>query len=63
MELAVYLCMCMDVSVSVSVSLCQRVYACVCQLRGMGWLQLVGSIKLEVSFAKGTYKRDNILQK
>jgi len=30
---------------------------------GMGWLQLVGSIKLQVSFAKETYKRDNILQK
>ena len=29
----------------------------------MGWLQLVGSIKLLVSFAKETYKRDNILQK
>jgi len=28
-----------------------------------GWLQLVGSIKLQVSFAKETYKRDNILQK
>jgi len=29
----------------------------------MGWLQLVGSIKLKVSFVKETYKRDNILQK
>jgi len=29
----------------------------------MGWLQLVGSIKLQVSFAKETYKRDDILQK
>jgi len=29
----------------------------------MGWLQLVGSIKLQVSFAKETYKRDNILRK
>jgi len=29
----------------------------------MGWLQLVGSIKLYVSFAKETYKRDDILQK
>ena len=29
----------------------------------MGWLQLVGSIKLQVSFAKETYKRDAILQK
>ena len=29
----------------------------------MGWLQLVGSIKLQVSFVKETYERDNILQK
>ena len=29
----------------------------------MGWLRLVGSSKLMVSFAKETYKRDDILQK
>ena len=29
----------------------------------MGWLTLVGSIKLQVSLAKETYKRDDILQK
>jgi len=29
----------------------------------MGWLWLVGSIKLQVSFAKQPYKRDDILQK
>ena len=29
----------------------------------MGWLRLVGSLKLEVSFAKEPYKRDCILQK
>ena len=29
----------------------------------MGWLWLVGSIKLQVSFAKELYKRDDILQK
>ena len=29
----------------------------------MGWLWLVGSLKLQVSFAKEPYKRDNILQK
>ena len=29
----------------------------------MGWLRLVGSIKLRVSFAKESYKRDDILQK
>ena len=27
------------------------------------WLRLVGSLKLQVSFAKETYKRDDILQK
>ena len=30
---------------------------------GMGWLQLAGSLKLWVSFAKEPYKRDYILQK
>jgi len=29
----------------------------------MRWLRLVGSIKLQVSFAKEPYKRDNMLQK
>jgi len=29
----------------------------------MGWLRLVGSIKLYVFFAKEPYKRDDILQK
>ena len=29
----------------------------------MGWLRLVGSLKLKVFFAKGPYKRDDILQK
>jgi len=29
----------------------------------MGWPWLVGSIKLQVSFAKEPYKRDDVLQK
>jgi len=29
----------------------------------MGWLRLVGSIKLQVSSAKEPYKRDHILSK
>ena len=29
----------------------------------MGWLRLVGSLKLQVSFAKEPYKRDHMLQK
>jgi len=29
----------------------------------MAWLRLAGSLKLQVSFAKEPYKRDNILQK
>jgi len=29
----------------------------------MGWLRLVGTLKLQVSFAKEPYKRDYILQK
>ena len=30
---------------------------------GMGWLRLVGSLKLQASFAKEPYKTDDILQK
>ena len=30
---------------------------------GMGWLRLVGSLKLYVCFAKEPYKREDILQK
>ena len=29
----------------------------------MGWLRLVGALKVQVSFAKEPYKRDDILQK
>jgi len=35
----------------------------VCLDYGMGWLQLVGSLKLYVSFAEEPYKRDDILRK
>ena len=33
------------------------------KIHGKGWLRLVRSIKLYVSFAKEPYKRDDILQK
>jgi hypothetical protein len=36
---------------------------CTCARCSMGWLWLVGSTKLYVSFAKEPYKRDDILQK
>ena len=40
---------------------------CVCNVEmtwyDMGWLRLVGSLKLQVSFAKEPYTRDDILQK
>jgi len=39
---------------------------CACVQRrthGMGWLRLVGSLQLLVSFAKEPYKRDDMLQK
>jgi len=32
-------------------------------VRYMGWLRLVGALKVQVSFAKEPYKRDDILQK
>ena len=40
-------------------------HICICwrSTPTMGWLWLVASIKLQVSFAKETYKRDDILQK
>jgi len=38
---------------------CNALHSC----DDMGWLQLVGSIKLQVSFTKEPNKRDNILQK
>jgi len=33
------------------------------QKNDAGWLRLVGSFKLQVSFAKEPYKKDDILQK
>ena len=35
----------------------------VCTYLHIGWLRLVGSLQLQVSFAKEPYKRDYILQK
>jgi len=34
-----------------------------CSIIHMGWLRLVGSLKLQGSFAKEPYKKDDILQK
>jgi len=43
---------------------CVRVrYFCARAYATMGWLRLVGSLKLYVSFAKEPHKRDDILQK
>jgi len=36
---------------------------CLIHSCGMGWLRLVGSLKLQVSFAREPYKRNDILQK
>ena len=33
------------------------------QVCDMGWLRVVGSLQLQVSFAKEPYKKDDILQK
>ena len=53
--LCVYLLACGGVGVSIGGIL--HVFG------GMGWLRLVGSFKLYVSFAKEPFKRDYILQK
>jgi len=39
------------------------VHTSLCKLLDMGWLRLVGNLKLQVSIAKEPYKRDYILQK
>jgi len=43
------------------IQICKYIYAY--PGAAMRWLQLVASWKLQVSFAKETYKRDYILQK
>jgi len=49
--------------VAVCCSVLQCVAVCCRWCSHMGWLQLVGSLKLKVSFAKEPYKTDDILQK
>ena len=57
-------CVCVRACVCVSVLICKGVYKEDTPREGtMGWLRLVGSLKLQVSFAKEPYKRDDILQK
>jgi len=51
------------VCVCVCVCACMFLSVCLTTIIHMGWLRLVGSIKLYVSFVKETYKRDYILQK
>ena len=67
-NVCMHICMCVDYTC-----------ICVCRLHifgetpsaegsgasmlSMGWLRLVGSLKLQVSFAKESYERDYILQK
>jgi len=46
-----------------NVTIIMQVTPIPCHHNAMGWLQLVGSLKLQVSFAKEPYKRDDILQK
>jgi len=60
MSKSVYIC----VYVCVNVRRCVCVCVYVCALHTlMGWLRSVGSLKLQVSFAKEPYKRDYFLQK
>ena len=47
----------------VFVRVCANVERRICQVNVLGWLRLVGSLILQVSFAKQPYKRDYILQK
>ena len=43
--------------------MCLRMYIHISIYTYMGWLRLVGSLKLYVSFAKEPYKRNDILHK
>jgi len=49
--------------VGVCVTARERVCRCVSVWSAMGWLRLVGSLKLLVSLGEEPYKRDYILQK
>ena len=50
-------------SVYISMGAHMHTHMCVAGWLAMGWLRLVGTLKLWVSFAKESYKRDDILQK
>jgi len=45
------------------VCVCCDVLMTTCVAGAMGWSRLVGSLKLQVCFAKEPYKRDALLQK
>jgi len=55
-------CMCVCVCVCAEAS-CDMTLLYVRHDSDMWWLRLVGSLKLQVSFAKEPYKIDDILQK
>ena len=57
-RLRIHVCISDGGLVEVQVCLCSRIAR-----HDVGWLQLVGSLKLYVTFAKEPYKRDYILQK
>jgi len=58
----VCMCVCIYSRVCVCVYICMYMYICVStaalKCLNMGWLQLVGSLKLHVSFATEPYKRE-----
>jgi len=53
--------LCVPMHFNVYIYIISRLHVVVCT--DMGWLRLVGSIKLHFSCAKENYERDNILQK
>jgi len=63
--MSVCACLSVYVHVRVCVHACARVCVCVrlCAFVGMGWLRLVGSIKLQVSFAQYRLFNSALLQK
>ena len=56
-----------DISLTLKLYILRTIFTNIISIRifetTMGWLRLVGALKVQVSFAKEPYKRDDILQK
>ena len=62
-HICVYMCVYVYICVYMCIYVCICVYISLYGVATMGWLRLVGSLRLMVSFAKEPDTRDDILQK